>query len=193
MNKYILPLIALAIVGIMEYKLITLSKENVTLKLNQSALLDSAKHYKVLDSLNAIRICALELSSKEYKEHKKQDYDIAKKLADHDKLSSVQNISTETIGKITVKSDTVYIDSIKVRAFEYKSRYTDINGLIYNDSIQVKIKNREELLITHSLQKKKFLGIRLPVWLFGYKKVNINIVSKNPNTQITHADLINIK
>lgn len=192
MKKYIVPFLFIAAIGFIEYRLLTLSKENNELKINQKALLDSANHYKVLDSLNAIKIASLTLSLDNYKKYRAEDYKVVKELTKHEKLSYAQNVQSETTQFITtVVHDTVYADTIK--AFNYKSRYTDVYGLIWLDSIQIKIANREELIITQSLEKKKFLGIRLPIWLFGSKRSNIRVVSKNPNTQIIHSDFINIK
>lgn len=192
MKKYIILLLFIAAIGFVEYKLLTLSRENAELKINQKVLLDSANHYKVLDSLNAIKIASLTLNLDDYKKYRAEDYRTVKELTKHEKLSSAQNIQSETTQFITmIVRDTIYADTIK--AFNYKSKYTDVDGLIWPDSIQIKIANREELIITQSLEKKKFLGIRLPIWLFGSKCSNIRIVSKNPNTQIIHSEFINVK
>lgn len=192
MNKYIIPLIALTVIGITEYKLFTLSSENAILKISQKALLDSANHYKVLDNLNAIKIASLSLSLNDYKKYRAEDYEVIKELTKHEKLSSAQSIQPKTTQVITTTvRDTIYCDTVK--AFNYKSKYTDVDGLIWSDSVQLIIANREELIITQSLEKKKFLGIRLPIWLFGSKCSNIRVVSKNPNTQIINSEFVNIK
>lgn len=192
MKKYIVPFLFIAAIGFIEYKLLTLSKENHELKINQKALLDSANHYKVLDSLNAIKITSLALNLRDYKKYRTEDYKIAKELTKHEKLSYAQSVQSETTQVITaIIHDTIYADTVKV--FSYRSKYTDIDGLIWPDSIQIKIANREELIITQSIEKKKFLGIRLPIWLFGKKQVNVRVVSKNPNTQIINSEFVNIK
>lgn len=194
MNKYIIPLMILIVIsiGLTEYKLFTLSSENVRLKISQKALLDSTNHYKVLDSLNAIKIASLSLSLSDYKKYRAEDYEVVKELTKHEKLSSAQSVQSKTTQVITTTvHDTVYCDTVK--AFNYKSKYIDVDGLIWPDSVQLIIANREELIITQSLEKKKFLGIRLPIWLFGQKRVNVRVVSKNPNTQIINSEFVNIK
>lgn len=192
MNKYIIQLIVLAVIGFIEYKLFTLSSENTELKINQKALLDSTNHYKVLDSLSAIKIASLSLSLSDYKKYRAEDYEVVKELTKHEKLFSAQSVQSKTTQVITTTvHDTIYCDTVK--AFNYKSKYTDVDGLIWPDSVQLIIANREELIITQSLEKKKFLGIRLPIWLFGSKCSNIRVVSKNPNTQIINSEFVNIK
>lgn len=165
-------------------------------KQNQETLLDSLEYYKTLDSLNTVRIGSLTLSLEDYKKYRAEDYSIVNSATKHEKLSSVNTVSSETSNSIitllrdTVR-DTIYADTIK--AFSYKSRYTDVNGLIFSDSIKIDIHNREELIVMQSIEKKKFLGIRLPIWLFGQKRVNVRVVSKNPNTQIINSEFVNIK
>lgn len=165
-------------------------------KQNQETLLDSLEYYKTLDSLNTVRIGSLTLSLEDYKKYRAEDYNIVNSAAKHEKLSSVNTVSSETSNSIitvlrdTVR-DTIYADTIK--AFSYKSKYTDVNGLIFPDSIKIDIHNREELIVMQSIEKKKFLGIRLPIWLFGQKRVNVRVVSKNPNTQIINSEFVNIK
>ena len=61
---------------------------------------------------------------------------------------------------------------------------------INKDTINLNIINYDELLITESLQKKKFLFFRLPISIFGYKRKVLNVISKNPNTKITSAEYI---
>ena len=69
----------------------------------------------------------------------------------------------------------------------------DVEGYIIRDSLSMNIANREALLITESLEKKKFWFIRLPIWLFGYKNKRLDVVSRNPNTQIQSVEYINVR
>lgn len=200
MKKYIsiifaLTLISIGIVCIIS-RLNASRARYMQYKQNQKTLLDSLEYYKTLDSLNTVRIGSLTLSLEDYKKYRAEDYNIVNSAAKHEKLSSVNAVSSETSNSIitilrdTVR-DTIYADTIK--AFSYKSKYTDINGLIFSDSIKIDIRNREEIIVMQSIEKKKFLGIRLPIWLFGQKRVNVRVVSKNPNTQIINSEFVNIK
>lgn len=200
MKKYISIIFALALISISIACIISRLNASraryMQYKQNQKTLLDSLEYYKTLDSLNTVRIGSLTLSLKDYKKYRAEDYNIVNSTAKHEKLSSVNTVSSETSNSIitvlrdTVR-DTIYADTIK--AFSYKSKYTDINGLIFSDSIKIDIRNREELIVMQSIEKKKFLGIRLPIWLFGQKRVNVRVVSKNPNTQIINSEFVNIK
>ena len=87
--------------------------------------------------------------------------------------------------------DTIIVDSAKY--FKYNSKWTDIEGYIMQDSLSMSIANREALLITESLEKKKFWFMRLPIWLFGYKNKRLDVVSRNPNTQIQSVEYINVR
>lgn len=200
MKKYISIIFALALISIgiacIISRLNASRARYMQYKQNQKTLLDSLEYYKTLDSLNTVRIGSLTLSLEDYKKYRAEDYNIVNSAAKHEKLSSVNTVSSETSNSIitilrdTVR-DTIYADTIK--AFSYKSKYTDINGLIFSDSIKIDINNREELIVMQSIEKKKFLGIRLPIWLFGQKRVNVRVVSKNPNTQIINSEFVNIK
>lgn len=200
MKKYISIIFALALISIgiacIISRLNASRARYMQYKQNQETLLDSLEYYKTLDSLNTVRIGSLTLSLEDYKKYRAEDYNIVNSAAKHEKLSSVNAVSSETSNSIitvlrdTVR-DTIYTDTIK--AFSYKSKYTDVNGLIFSDSIKIDIRNREELIVMQSIEKKKFLGIRLPIWLFGQKRVNVRVVSKNPNTQIINSEFVNIK
>lgn len=200
MKKYISIIFALALISIgiacIISRLNASRARYMRYKQNQETLLDSLEYYKTLDSLNTARIGSLMLSLEDYKKYRAEDYNIVKSAAKHEKLSSVNTVSSETSNSIitvlrdTVR-DTIYADTIK--AFSYKSKYTDVNGLIFSDSIKIDIRNREEIIVMQSIEKKKFLGIRLPIWLFGQKRVNVRVVSKNPNTQIINSEFVNIK
>lgn len=200
MKKYISVIFALVliVVGVTSVinRLNASRARYMQYKQNQETLLDSLEYYKTLDSLNTVRIGSLTLSLEDYKKYRAEDYNIVNSATKHEKLSSINTVSSETSNSIitllrdTVR-DTIYADTIK--AFSYKSRYTDVNGLIFSDSIKIDIHNREELIVMQSIEKKKFLGIRLPIWLFGQKRVNVRVVSKNPNTQIINSEFVNIK
>lgn len=200
MKKYISVIFALVliVVGVTSVinRLNASRARYMQYKQNQETLLDSLEYYKTLDSLNTVRIGSLTLSLEDYKKYRAEDYSIVNSATKHEKLSSVNTVYSETSSSIitllrdTVR-DTIYADTIK--AFSYKSKYTDVNGLIFSDSIKIDIHNREELIVMQSIEKKKFLGIRLPIWLFGQKRVNVRVVSKNPNTQIINSEFVNIK
>lgn len=166
------------------------SLQNKILSNNQSVLLDSIKHYKINDSINTAQIKQLVLTTDEYKQYRADDANLINKLKS-DKPENIIKTVTETHTVISTKIDTVYVDSIK--HFSYKDNWINVNGQINNDSVKLNIKNKEDLLIVESIQRKKFLFIKLPIKIFGYKHKQIDVISKNPHTTITNTEFITIK
>lgn len=154
--------------------------------------MDSITTYRVNDSLQALQAGELQLKLSEYKKYRHDDYELIKKLK-ADKTQTITKTVTKTEYQIIsqLKDSIVYKDTLK--AINYLSYWTDLHGFICNDTIQIKITNREELILTESFQRKKFIGIKLPKWLFGYKKKTIDVVSKNPNTTISHVEYVKIR
>ena len=174
-----------------------LQRENKRLTNNQAVLLDSMQTYKVADSLNVAKINVLELSLSDYKRYREEDAVLIKKLK-ADKLSAATSINTTTTTdiKAPVKDSIIYKDRIvpidTVKQINYDSKWTSVHGYLANDTINLNIINREELLIAESFVKKRFIGIKLPIWLFGYKTKSVDVVSKNPNTEIKNLEYIQI-
>lgn len=185
--------VLLAVLIVAVFQIDKLHKENKQLKTNQETLLSDIERYKIADSINVARIGELSLSLDEYKKYRAEDAKLIKKLK-ADKLAAINNVKIETrIEHVPVAvHDTVY-KIMPLKAFDYKSKWTDVSGIIMPDSVLLDIANREELIITESYQKKKFWFIKLPAWLFGYKSKKIDIISKNPNTEVTGAEFITIK
>lgn len=157
-----------------------------------SVCMDSLHKYKVADSLNAIHISNIELSLKQYKQLRAEDAKLIKQLK-ADKLTSV--VKPETIIKYKIntqlKDSIIYKDTVK--AINYHDSWNSVTGYFTKDSANLNILSKDELLITKSIERKRFLGIKLsPKW-FGYRKLQLNIVSKNPNCSINNVEWIEIK
>lgn len=169
-----------------------LKNENKRLKANQETLLDSVKSFKVSDSLKAITVGNLELSLKQYKKYRADDAILIKQLKGQKPEVIIKpNIQTEYKVRTELKDSIIYKDTLKT--ILYKSKWNYVSGFVDKDTINLNIINYDELLITESLQKKKFLFFRLPISIFGYKRKVLNVISKNPNTSITSAEYITIK
>lgn len=169
-----------------------LKNENKRLKANQETLLDSVKSFKISDSLKAITVGNLELSLKQYKKYHADDAILIKQLKGQKPEVIIKpGIQTEYKIKTELKDSIIYKDTLKT--ILYKSKWNYVNGFINRDTINLKIINYDELLITECLQKKKFLFFKLPISIFGYKRKVLNVVSKNPNTKIISAEYITIK
>lgn len=186
---YIIVIIILAACYI---SLSHLKNENKRLKANQETLLDSVKSFKVSDSLKAITVGNLELSLKQYKKYHTDDAILIKQLKGQKPEVIIKpSIQTEYKIRTELKDSIVYNDTLKT--ILYKSKWNYVSGFIAKDTINLSIINYDELLITESLQKKKFLFFRLPISIFGYKRKVLNAISKNPNTKIISAEYITIK
>lgn len=169
-----------------------LKSENKRLKANQETLLDSVKSFKVSDSLKAITVGNLELSLKQYKKYHADDAILIKQLKGQKPEVIIKpNVQTEYKVRTELKDSIIYKDTLKT--ILYKSKWNYVSGFINKDTINLDIINYDELLITESLQKKKFLFFRLPISIFGYKRKVLNVISKNPNTKIISAEYITIK
>ena len=169
-----------------------LKNENKRLKANQETLLDSVKSFKVSDSLKAITVGNLELSLKQFKKYHADDAILIKQLKGQKPEVAIKpSIQTEYKVRTELKDSIIYKDTLKT--ILYKSKWNYISGFINKDTINLNIINYDELLITESLQKKKFLFLRLPISIFGYKRKVLNVISKNPNTKIKSAEYITIK
>lgn len=146
------------------------------------------KQYKVQDSLNAAKIQSLELSVKEFKEYRAQDLALIKDLSIRAKdLESLINTRLETTDTIAV---TIHDTLQGLRTFDYKSKWTDVQGYIDDDTLQMSIQNREELKVIESIKRKRVLG-----FLWYSRKLesrNVDVISLNPNTEIKNVSYINI-
>lgn len=169
-----------------------LKSENKRLRANQETLLDSVKSFKVSDSLKAITVGNLELSLKQFKKYHADDAILIKQLKGQKPEVAIKpSVQTEYKVRTELKDSIIYKDTLKT--ILYKSKWNYISGFVDKDTINLNIINYDELLITESLQKKKFLFFRLPISIFGYKRKVLNVISKNPNTKITSAEYITIK
>ena len=190
--KFILLFILIAISAVSIYDNNKLRKSNKVLHSNIEVLYDSVAHYKVADSLNAVNVAELQFSEKELLRLYNEDRALIERLTKKAKLQTVEKIETVMHDTITVElRDTLLVDSAKY--FKYNSKWNDVEGYIAQDSLSMNITNRESLLITESLEKKKFWFMRLPIWLFGYKNKRLDVVSRNPNTQIQSVEYINVR
>lgn len=185
-------IIAIVILAASCISLSHLKNENKRLKANQETLLDSIKSFKVSDSLNAITVGNLELSLKQYKKYRANDAILIKQLKSQKPEVIIKpSMQTEYKIRTELKDSIIYKDTLKT--ILYKSKWNYVSGFIAKDTINLNIINYDELLITESLQKKKFLFFRLPISIFGYKRKVLNVISKNPNTKIMSAEYITIK
>lgn len=199
--------VAVLLLVIAFHRISVLKEENTRLKSNQEILLTEnqvimaeSQKYKVSDSLSAARVSQLELTLKEYKKYRSEDLELIEQLkAGKSDLQRIISSQSETINILSAKlNDSIRIDAITnitdtLKCFNYKSKWTDISGCISlrRDSIDIQIKNRESLKIVETVSYKRFLGF---LWKTNkVKSRQVDIVSENPNTEITNCEYISIK
>lgn len=203
--KLIALCVALIGIAFLFIRISNLAEENTRLQNNQSillsennALIAESQKYKTSDSLNAIKVNELRLTLEEYKKYRSDDLALINKLnIDKREMQKVIDLQAKTINDLAAPlRDTVIIykgSETGVKAFSYRSQWTDVEGLInlQSDSVNLSVKNRESLVIVESVKYKRFLG-----FLWRTKKIksrSVDIVSRNPNTEIIDADYESIE
>ena len=202
MKKYlILAAIILAVAAafwVQHVKIKRLTEERDKYRSNTEILLQDVKTYQTKDSLNATKVGNLELSLAEYKKYRADDLALIKTLqAKNRDLERVTTTQMETINELraTVRDSIVYLPGDTVttvlRCIEYSDKWVDFDGCIKNNTFSGKIITRDSLLITETVQYKRFLN-----FLWKTKRIKnreFDIVSKNPHTKITGFEVITIE
>lgn len=194
-KKYYGYALALSLVGVFIHNSI-LKERAEDLEKNQKVLLSEVENYRTKDSFQVAQVGQLILSQKELKNSYKDLYKLLKTLKG-DKVESVTTTNTETNSffKEKVRDSIVYRDrdTLQVKVIHYNDSWTKFDGVLIKDSLSVKIQNRDSLLVVTSIEKKKFLGIKMPIWLSGYRRRTQQVLSKNPNTKVENVQFITIK
>lgn len=203
--KIIVLIVACLGIGLLFNRVRALTEENIRLENNQAILLSEnnilmaeSRKYKTADSLNAIKVSELRLTLEEYKKYRAEDMMLINKLKlDKRDMQKVIDLQAETVNQLKAElRDTVIIieeQAQELKAFEYRSEWTDVNGLIdlNANSVDLSIKNRESLVLVETLEYKRFLGF---LWKTkSIKNRSVDIVSLNPNTEIIDANYESIE
>ena len=167
-------------------------------KANTETLLQDVKIYQTKDSLNAAKVGNLTLKVSEYEKYRADDAALIKTLQTRNRdLQRVTTTQLETINELrgTVRDSIVYLPGDTVttvlRCIEYSDKWVDFDGCIINNTFSGKIITRDSLLITETVQYKRWLG-----FLWKTKRIKnreFDIVSKNPHTKITGFEVITIE
>jgi hypothetical protein len=204
MKKYlIIAAIALAVsavvtIWVQRSRINTLTGERDKYRTNTETLLQEVSRYQTKDSLNAAKVGNLELKLSEYKKYRADDAALIKSLQTKNRdLQRVTTAQMETINELraTVRDSIVYLPGDTVttvlRCIEYSDKWIDFDGCIKNNTFSGKIITRDSLLITETVQYKRFLN-----FLWKTKRIKnreFDIVSKNPNSKITGFEVITIE
>lgn len=203
MKKYlIIAAIALAVAAVVTIwvqrsRINQLTGERDKYRTNTETLLQDVSRYQTKDSLNAAKVGVLELKLSEFEKYRASDAELIKTLQTKNReLERVTTTQMETINELraTVRDSVVYLpgDTTTVlRCIEYSDKWVDFDGCIINNTFSGKIITRDSLLITETVQYKRFLN-----FLWKTKRIKnreFDIVSKNPNSKITGFEVITIE
>lgn len=200
MKKYIIIAIAALMVlmaveiVIQDKKIAALTSERDKYKANTEILLGDVTTYKVRDSLNAAKVGTLELSIKEFEKFRAADAALIKDLQgknrDLDRLNKTQ---AQTIIRLSsIPKDTiVLVDSIPIEAKKVScgDAWYTFSGLITDDNFTGELENRDSLVISESVQYKKFLFWKTK----KIKNREVSVVNLNPHSKILNIESIVIE
>ena len=202
MKKYIiLAAIIMAVAAafwVQQSRIKRLTAERDKYRNNTETLLQDVRTYQTKDSLNAAKVGNLELKLSEYKKYRADDAALIKSLQTKNRdLQRVTTAQMETINELraTVRDSVVYLPGDTVttvlRCIEYSDKWVDFDGCIINNTFSGKIITRDSLLITETVQYKRWLGF---LWKTNkIKNRQIDVVSKNPATKILGVEFITIE
>lgn len=189
---------AVATIWVQRTKIEKLTDERNRYRGNTETLLQDVETYKTKDSLNAAKVGVLELKLSEFEKYRASDAELIKTLQTKNReLEAVTTAQMETITKLrgTVRDSIVYLPGDTVttvlRCIEYSDKWVDFDGCIKNNTFSGKIITRDSLLMTETVQYKRWLG-----FLWKTKRIKnreFDIVSKNPHTKITGFEVITIE
>lgn len=156
---------AVATIWVQRTKIEKLTDERNRYRGNTETLLQDVETYKTKDSLNAAKVGVLELKLSEFERYRASDAELIKTLQTKNReLEAVTTAQMETITKLrgTVRDSIVYLpgDTVTtvVRCIEYSDKWVDFDGCIINNTFSGKIITRDSLLITETVQYKRWLG-----------------------------------
>ena len=205
MKKYlIIAAIALAVsavvtIWVQRSRINTLTGERDKYRTNTETLLQEFSRYQTKDSLNAAKVGVLELKLSEFEKYRASDAELIKTLQTKNReLERVTTTQMETINELraTVRDSVVYLPGDPVttilRCIDIVQPWFELHGCATPDGKFTGTHiNRDSLLIAETVQYKRFLG-----FLWKTKKVKnreIDVVSKNPATQILGVEFITIE
>ena len=204
MKKYlIIAAIALAVAAVVTIwvqrsRINQLTGERDKYRTNTETLLQDVSRYQTKDSLNAAKVGVLELKLSEFEKYRASDAELIKTLQTKNReLERVTTTQMETINELraTVRDSIVYLPGDTVttvlRCIEYSDKWVDFDGCIKNNRFSGKIITRDSLLMTETVQYKRWLG-----FLWKTKKIKnreIDVISRNPHTKIMGVEYIEIE
>jgi hypothetical protein len=203
MKKYlILAAIILAVAAalwVQHAKIKRLTDERDKYRSNTEALLADVERYQTKDSLNAVTVGVLQLKLSEFEKYRADDAALIKTLQTKNRdLQAVTTAQLQTINELrgTVRDSIVYLPGDTVttvlRCVDIVEPWFQLHGCATPDGQFTGTHiNRDSLLIAETVQYKRWLGF---LWKTNkIKNRQIDVVSKNPNTEILGVEYIEIE
>lgn len=194
----ILGLVALfsAIVAYQANKLTALKEKNESLTSTKEVLLDSIRHYRTENGLQAAEIGEIRITVDELKKYRTDDAKLIESLKtkgrNTERFVSVNTTAKDTILSIVrdsvIRRDTVLLT---VRSINIDKKWYSIHGYIDGDSIKGALTTRSSLKIVETVKYKRFLGF---LWKTNkVKNRKVDVTSLNPNEEITDIEFLVIE
>lgn len=193
-NNIVLFLVSLVLIsgvfsGYMYNRYKKEKKEVVRLGDNQRSLLSEVDLYRTKDSLSAASIERLQLTNREFERYcsdlKLQVEELGIRIKRIQSLSQT-GINTSYPVYIPVRDSLNGNDTI--RCINYRSPYLDIAGCMNGDVFSGQISSRDTLVqVVHRIPHK-FWFIK-----WGTKSIRQEVVCKNPFTNISYSEYIELK
>lgn len=189
---------AIATISVQRWRIGKLEDERDKYRGNATTLLADMEQMQIRDSLNAATVGELRLTLDEYERYREDDARLIDDLMGRNRdLSGVVSAQTETINELraNVRDSVVYLPGdtvlVPVQYIEYSDRWVDLYGYINGDVFSGRITTRDSLIITETVQYKRFLGF---LWKTNkVKNRDFRIVSRNPNTKIIGFEVVSIE
>lgn len=174
-----------------------LEKENERIEQTNHSLLSDVGSYKTVQGLNAAKVGELQLTLKEFRKFRAADASKIKQLKIKNReLSNLNKVSTNSSNEVrtVLKDSIIYRDRLVVKelkCIDLVEPHLTVKGCIEDGEFNGTINTYQDLTIAITIKRKRFLG-----FLWKTKKIkdtHVDIVSSDPNTTITHAEVIRIK
>lgn len=195
----ILAVVLATTIGIQRKRIQDIKADRDKYRSNTEALLSDVEHYKTKDSLNAAKVGNLTLKVSEYEKYRADDAALIKTLQTRNRdLQRVTTTQLETINELrgTVRDSIVYLPGDTVttvlRCVDIVEPWFELHGCAHPDNTFTGTHiNRDSLLIAETVQYKRFWGF---LWKTNkVKNREIDVVSKNPATEILGVEFVTIE
>lgn len=177
---------------VLSFSLNNAKEEKKRLTNNQESLLSDIQYYKTESGKNAASVQKLELTKSELEKH---CIDLTQTVEDLGikvkRLQSVANTITKTEVEIqtVVRDSIVYRDRpVNLKIINWKDPWISLDGVLDGKNFSAKIESIDTLSHVAHRVPKKFLFFR-----FGTKAVRLEVVNKNPHSQIIYTEYIELK